>query len=390
MQNRFPLLLLLFTLLIPGSFSQTPEKIYGKNQVLKPNSYYLEQIPLWRKIVDEHPQNAAAWLNYYRASRNAYIKGEEGNAQGNKGEKRFLRLQNIVTEMEQQVPDSYEFHFATWLNGNNDLELFPHLEKAHALAPEEPEPLMALMLYYEITGDYALRDSSSITYIACANYSPGLLNYSHNLLSALAENALLLTEGDKDTEAAFLLQGAWGYRKDVRVLNINLLLNPAYRERVFAELQIPQLDFNPLENDENYARFQSQLIDRVAANGDGRAVYAANTVSKGYTSSIPEKLHCIGLASRYESSGADYTEILRKNVEEIYALDYITLYLYNDISLGNVHSINGNYFAPFSLLSTYYQGLGNTEKHLYYKQMAQKVALESDEYYKYQEYYGEK
>ncbi len=101
--------------------AQIPEKIYGKNTVLKSNEYYLQQIPLWKNEIDMNPKNADAWFNYYRANRNAYIKGEEDNSQKSKGISRFDRLKNIVDEMEKQVPNSYEYNFVKWLNGNNEI-----------------------------------------------------------------------------------------------------------------------------------------------------------------------------------------------------------------------------------------------------------------------------
>src|SRR3954462_15205273 len=84
-----------------------PEKIYGKNKVLKSNEYYLEQMELWKKEIDKDPKNADAWYNYYRANRNAYIKGEEGDSQKTKGISRFDRLKGIVDGMEKNVPNSF-------------------------------------------------------------------------------------------------------------------------------------------------------------------------------------------------------------------------------------------------------------------------------------------
>jgi hypothetical protein len=139
----FLLTTVLFVAMNINALAQTLEKIYGKNKVLKPNEYYLKQIPLWKKEVDKNPRNADAWLNYYRANRNAYIKGEEDNSQKSKGVSRFDRLKSIVDEMEKQVPNSYEYNYVKWLNGNNDLSLFPYLEKANILSPQSSEPIMS-------------------------------------------------------------------------------------------------------------------------------------------------------------------------------------------------------------------------------------------------------
>lgn len=373
-----------------NALAQAPEKIYGKNKVLRPNEYYLQQIPLWKKEVDKNPKNADAWLNYYRANRNAYIKGEEDNSQKSKGVSRFDRLKNIVDEMEMQVPDSYEYNYVKWLNGNNDLSLFPYLEKAHILSPQSSEPIMNLIFYYEIKGNNVKRNENIEAYYKLGDYSSGLLNYSFNLLSALDKNAIVFTEGDKDTEAILLLTQGKKYRPDVQMLNVNLLLIKEYREKVFNELEIPQLDFEPIANEENYGKFQQLIIKRVAENKKEIPVYAAVTVSKPYTNAITQNLYLTGLAYLYSEKKIDNLPLLLQNVEQVFLLDYLKEYFsINDISVGNVNSMNGNYLFPFATLSKYYHSIGNTSKADYYKKLSLKVATDGEILDKYETYFTE-
>lgn len=236
--------------------------------------------------MDKNPQNADAWYNYYLANRNAYVKGEEDNSQKSKGATRFERLKNIVDEMEKQVPNTYEYNFVRWLNGNNNLSLFPFLEKAHEISPQSSEPIMSLIFYYEIKGDYIKRNKYIEAYYKLGDYSPGLLNYGFNLLSALDKDAIILTEGDKDTESILLLTQGKKYRPDVKMLNVNLLLIKEYREKVFKELDIPQLDFEPIANEENYEKYQKLIIKRLAENKKSRPLYIAVTVGNSYAYNI--------------------------------------------------------------------------------------------------------
>lgn len=386
----FLLTSLLFFIVTTNTLAQTPEKIYGKNKLLKPNEYYLQQIPLWKKEVDKNPKNAGAWYNYYRANRNAYIKGEEDNSQKSKGVSRFNRLKNIVDEMEKQVPNTFEYNFVKWLNGNNDLSLFPYLEKAHLLSPQSSEPIMSLIFYYEIKGNYIKRNESIETYFKLGDYSPGLLNYSFNLLSALDTNAIVFTEGDKDTEAILLLTQGKKYRADVKMLNVNLLLIKEYREKVFNELEIPQLDFEPITNEENYEEFQQLIIKRVAENKKARPVYVAVTVTKPYTNTLKKDLYLTGLAYLYSKKKIDNISLLVQNVEQVFLLDYLKEYFsIGDISIGNVHSMNGNYLFPFATLSLHYLSIGNTIKADYYKKLALKIATEGEILNEYETYFKE-
>lgn len=370
--------------------AQKPEKIYGKNKVLKPNEYYLEQMPLWKKEIENNPKNADAWYNYYRANRNAYIKGEEGDSQKTKGNARFNRLKGIVDEMEKQVPESYEYNFVKWLNGNNDLSLFPFLEKAHALSPQSAEPIMSLIFYYELKGDYAQRNKNIQACYNLGEYSPGLLNYSYNMLSGLEKDAIIFTQGDKDTEAALLLQHGKGYRADVQLLNTDLLLISDYRERVFKELEIEPLRFDPLVNDENYSKFQQIIVEHVTKNKKSRPVYIAVNVRDPYTDKISKNLYLTGLAYLYSANALDNIPILKKNVEQLYATDYLKVYFPHDISFGNVNSMNENYILPFSTLSEYYSLANDSSKADYYKDLALKIATAADRMDLFERYFNTK
>lgn len=360
------------------TLAQTPEKIYPKNKVFKSNEYYTAQMLLWKLEVEKHPKNADAWFNYYRASRNAYIKGDEDNTQKSKGINRFNRLKKIVDTMENQIPDSYEYNFVKWLNGNNDFSLFPFLVAAHTIAPKNAEPIMSLIFYHEIKGDYNQRDKYVEEYYNLNEYSPGLLNYSYNLLTGLEKNAIIITEGDKDTEAILLLTKGKKFRTDIQMLNVNLLLIKEYRERILKELDILPVEFDPMNNDESFERFCQLIIRQIAANKQGRPVYIAVTVSPQYTNQIIKNLYIIGLAYLYSTNETNNITVLKTNIEQLFLLDYLKVYFPFDISIGNVKSMNGNYLIPFATISQHYFVNGNKLKANYYKDLAWKVAVESE------------
>ncbi|MGZ4056917.1 MAG: hypothetical protein ACXVPM_18550 [Bacteroidia bacterium] len=367
--------------------AEVPEKIYGKNKVLKPNEYYLHQMDLWKKEIDKNPKNADAWYNYYRANRNAYIKGEEGDSQKAKGITRFDRLKNIVDGMEKNVPNSFEYNFVKWANGNNDFSLFPFLEKAYQLSPNDPDVIMSLIFYYEIKGDYIQRNKHIQEYYNLGEYSPGLLNYSYNMLSGVEKNAIILTEGDKDTEAALLLQYGKGYRRDVQILNVNLVLIKEYRDHVFKELGIEELNFDPLLTDNNFEQFHKVIVEHISKNKNNRPVYVAVNVRDVYTAPVIKNLYITGLAYQYSTIHVDNIPLLKTNMEQNYAIDYLKVYFPHDISFGNVNSMNENYILPLSTLSNYYLLSGDKLKANQYKDLALKIATAADRQDLFKEYF---
>jgi hypothetical protein len=367
-------------------FAQQAERMYGKNRVLKTNAYYLEQLRLWEKKVHDDPADADAWYNYYRASRNAYIVGEETDSLKAKGAGRFHRLEAIVQEMRSHVPESYEYNFVVWLNGNGNPDLLPFLERAHRLAPDRSEPLQSLAYYYETVGDTARRNEALTGWYRSGDCSPGLLNYAYNMLAGMEHDAIVFTEGDKDTDAIFVLQGARRMRTDVRVLNVNLLLNAEYRARAFRDLGIDPLTTDPLRDDAALAQYRGSIVSHCVGNAARRPVHVAVSVSEPYIAAIAERLHLIGLTWRYSATAYDALPQLVRNYEEAFALDYLRVYLPYDISEGNVREFNQNYLPSLALLEQHYRAIGDSRHASHCQALARRIADDAgtdDVYYQY-------
>ncbi|HEY0977031.1 MAG TPA: hypothetical protein VGE21_06130 [Flavobacteriales bacterium] len=333
-----------------AAMAQVPEKIHGKNKRLMPNAYYVEQVGLWRAEVAKEPRNAEAWYNCYRASRNAYIKGDEQENKDSRGTGRFVRLQGIVDSMAVRVPESFEFHHVRWMNGYGDAGLLPYLQRANAMAPQRPEPYLDLVAHYELTGEDSLRRATCAAYLKLSDYSPGLLNYGRNLLAGLAPNAILLTHGDKDTEAVWLLQCGPGLRTDVQLLNLDLLLRQDYRERQFQRLGIAPLAVDPLSSDAAFAEYQAHIIAHIAGNSANRPVEVSLSVEGPYTAGVQEALHVTGLSYRYSTAPFNNWLDLYANYYNHYDLDYLRAPYTPDISQGNVREFNAHYLPSLMAL----------------------------------------
>ncbi|MGZ4049265.1 MAG: hypothetical protein ACXVNN_07875, partial [Bacteroidia bacterium] len=184
-----------------------------------------------------------------------------------------------------------------------------------------------------------------------------------------------------------LLQYGKGYRRDVQILNVNLVLIKEYRDHVFKELGIEELNFDPLLTDNNFEQFHKVIVEHISKNKNNRPVYVAVNVRDVYTAPVIKNLYITGLAYQYSTIHVDNIPLLKTNMEQNYAIDYLKVYFPHDISFGNVNSMNENYILPLSTLSNYYLLSGDKLKANQYKDLALKIATAADRQDLFKEYF---
>jgi hypothetical protein len=368
MKNIF-LLSLWFSLFLNSSIAQKAEPIQSITKVQMTNDYYTQQAQLWKAELDKNNTNPQAWFNYYRANRYMQIAGENDTVRGNS---RFDRLKTIIDEMEKKIPNSFEFNYLKWLNSGNDLTQFNYLEKAYAIDPSREETYTDFVSTYEMLMMPEKRDEFAKKLFAKGNVSPGYLNYNYNVLMSLKPNAIVLTVGDNDTYPLWVLQAQFGIRKDVQIINLSMLYVNEYFKKLSNKLQFEDID--PMKSYENASLYVNSIVKRIANNALKRPVYTALTVDEKFTKPVANELYLVGLAYEYSLEKFDNIALLKKNMEQQFALDYLQVQFYKDNAQESIKYANGNYLVPMITLYDHYKLSNQNDEAKYWQTLIKLVA----------------
>lgn len=362
---------ILFCFIFSNTFAQKAEKIYSHAQVKKTNDFYVQQIDLWKKELEKDKTNADAWFNYYKAHRYAHISSSHDSMYARN---RFERMNSVVQEIEDNIPNTFESHFIKWANGYNDWNLLPELKKAYSIDSTRIETYDGFINLYEVERDQARRDLFIRKWYETGKISSGLLNYNYNVLKSLKPNAILITAGDNDTYFAWMLQVIWGVRKDISIVNVGLASMKIYSDKLSKEfgVELPNVD------NQQYEVYASNLYKALVQNKANRPVYIGLTVGEEFLKPVEKNLYLVGLTYEYSEQSFDNIAILKKNLEKECALDYLNVSFGIDPYETVVAIANSNYIVPMITLYNHYKLSGELEKANHWKEQAKKIAKNAD------------
>jgi hypothetical protein len=361
-------------------FPQKPEKVYSIIRVDKPFEWYITQSELWKKVIDKNPHDAAAWVNFYTANRMARLTDADA-WQKQKGPG-FMQPDDIVIEMGKEVPGTYEYyHVKVWNDGFQNDDNAGDLLKAYAMAPERTEIYSSLVNYYEMKRDQEHEKEICRKWFDSNETSANILNYNYNVLMSLEDNGIIITNGDNDTYPLWILQYALGIKKNVVVVNINLVQVDSYRKMLYKENHIPLDDFKALEKP------SQDSILRHLVEKSGRSVYFANTLHTAYYKAFKKDLYMVGLAFKYSKESFDNMAVIRNNYERNYLMDYMKISFGHDISVSIADRMNMGYMPFLIKLYEHYLLSGEEEKAAGVRSLAQIIGRKGDPDMKVDEYF---
>lgn len=377
MKNITILILSLF--LVNTAFAGTnpkPEKIYRITEIQKSGDYYIQQYELWKVEVEKDKTNEDAWYNYFIAARYANLFGEKKHD-----------LEKIASEIEANVPNTYTSNIITYWQKKWEENAFKYLEAAYKIAPDRYETYHSFLSHYEMQGNSAKAQEFAQKWYESGMLSNIVLSWSYNLLMSVESDGILLTHGDNDTYYPWVLQHVQGVQRGVKILNIHLLQIEDYQNKIFSDLGLPKFS-KKLEDFKDYKAYQIALMNHLFDNSK-RPVYLANSISPELKKSFEDKLYVTGLASLYCERNIDNLAIVKNNIENNFATDYLKINLVYDISQGSMNYMNMMYLESYLLLYKHYKESGETEKANRIKATVTKIAKDANRLNDVKNYFGQ-
>lgn len=354
---------LTFIFLASMGYSQKAEPILSFATNPQAISWYKQQVKAWEKEIEKDAKDENAWHNLFKAQR---LISRHDTLDKRKGKDREKEMVEILEDMKRAIPNTYTYNYCMWVFHGNDMQYYSYLEKAVAIDPERKDHIDYMINIGEMERNLKQRNEYSLKKIKTGQMSPGLMYYNYNTIIGLEKNAILLTSGDNDTYPVWALQ-AKGIRTDIKVINQYLVHIKEYREKMFAELGIANVE---TEDESSTKKFEEDLIPILSSNKNSYPVYTALSCAgeTDYSAKIKENLFLVGLTYAYKTSPFDNIAILRRNVETLFALDYLDKEFYEDYASLKVRDVNRNYLVPFLKLYQHYKDAGESQKQNWIKE----------------------
>ncbi|MAX79835.1 MAG: hypothetical protein CL843_06645 [Crocinitomicaceae bacterium] len=355
------------------ALAQKTEQQISFAQESKPHAYYVEQAELWAKELAQDSLSENAWYNYFRACRNAH-----GTADWKSDFVRespyLMEGETIVQLIHKHIPNTFTDHYLSYLTNGIGTSHSEDLLKAYSMNPNFPGIHSSVISYAESSMDYSLRKKTNRTWYPTNYISSQLLNYSYNVLMSLDSNAILFVQHDNDTYPTWMLQDALGVRTDVKVISIDFLLLENYRETVYDQLNILQLDLEDIDSDEYHQNWEKVVAHIITNYTGSRPVYFGMTLFNHLYADFENQLFVSGLALRYSEEKQQLAAFNKKLYEAIFLLDYLTHHFGYDKNQGNVNHQNINYISCFKIVYDHYVAEGKDDEATQVKSLALAIA----------------
>ena len=291
-----------------------------------------EQDFYFAPIQDEDlDQSCREQLNQFRIERNTSLSINQGIIPPADQ----ARLEQIAGSLSSVAPQSFESHLANYYIAFPKPEAFLELDLATA-KDREREELIAPQLVNSARKDNAAELTKWAGAMkARGDVAPGLFRMAEDIMGSVDQNGVLFAAGEMDAYPLWTEQYASAKRKDILVVDERLLIDPAYRLRIWDRTKARG---NVPSTADGFAAQLETATDR--------PVFLSLALGQDAIASMRDKLYVTGLAVRISSTPVDNIPQLAARWKR----------MNKDMDTG---PLARNYLVPGAVLLSYYRAMGN-------------------------------
>lgn len=276
------------------------------------------------------------------------------------------QMNQVVDDLGQNAPESFEFHYFKYVAGNYNVALIDDLKKAESLRPQNSDVQIQLAAYNIIVNDTKNAQVYLEKLIKSTRLSQEVIDYAEDLLKSATDKGTLITHGFDDTYACYYLQSVRKIRSDVRLISLDFLQSEKYRTDLkTAGYLLPE----KVLVDVSY-------LQEFCLKNESKSIAISMTTPKEYLVPIQQNLFAVALVFEY------HKELTYNN---FYRNDYLwneelTKTLIKQATTDKAKQLSANYLPMLLFLHKTYTELNEAEKVKEVDEAMDKVAVQCKKY----------
>lgn len=276
------------------------------------------------------------------------------------------QMNQVVDDLEQNAPESFEYHYFKYVAGNYNVSLVDDLKKAESLRPQNSDVQIQLAAYHIIMNDAKNAQVYLDKLIKSTRLSQEALDYAEDLLKSAPDNGTLITHGFDDSYACYYLQITKKIRTDIRLISLDFLQSEKYRTDLkTAGYVLPEK-----------ALIDVSYLQEFCAKNETKGLAISMTTPKEYLVPIQQNLFAVALVFEY------HKELTYNN---FYRNDYLwneelSKTLINKATTDKAKQLSANYLPMLLFLHKTYTESKETDKVKEVDEAMDKVAVQCKKY----------
>ena len=287
----------------------------------------------WNQYVDQHPQDEAAWRNFYEVYEAYYLRSF--NAPGGRTKQELARQTNLQERLARGIPYTYTYDIIALqeqfsMTGDQEHSR-DHMHKYAANALERlPDDARASDLQLLIGTLYQTGDTTNLEQLLniyfdrdmCPSY---VLQYHFNELQGMEQNAVYIGTHEGDIIPKLVIQYVLRQHRDKVLYDQNFCYDRIYNAACFSHLGIAEPDYDAwIRSGESWNRLS---VEWLCDNSPRPVYFSSNSIAfmaeQWLTDDLKAYLYNEGLTMRYSPTPYDNFKVKRQNIDRRYLLEYL-------------------------------------------------------------------